>query len=98
MPQGELGNVVKIVNRAGELQNTIGDPSLRSYTGIAWSPADDLMMLDSVIPGTNRPYTLVAATTTAGSETPTYSPRTTPPSPPTVASSWPSARPRDARS
>ena len=72
LPQGELGNVVKIVNRAGELQNTIGDPSLRSYTGIAWSPADDLMILDSVIPGTNRPYTLVAATTSAGSETPTY--------------------------
>jgi hypothetical protein len=71
LPQGVLGNVVKVVNRAGGVTNTIGDPSARSYVGITWSPADDLLILDSVIPGTTKKYTLVAATTTANSETPT---------------------------
>ena len=72
LPQGVLGNVVKVVDRSGAVRNTIGDPSVRSYVGITWSPADDLMILDSVIPGTTQKYTLVAATTTADSETPTY--------------------------
>jgi hypothetical protein len=72
LPQGVLGDVVKVINRSGTITNTIGDPSVRSYTGITWSPSDDLMILDSVIPGTTQKYTLVAATTSANSETPTY--------------------------
>ena len=70
LPQGVLGNVVKIVARTGEQVNRLGDPSLRSYVGIAWSPADDLLVLESVVPGTTQRYTLVAAT--SGTETPTY--------------------------
>ncbi|UDY37153.1 hypothetical protein [Dermatobacter hominis] len=70
LPTGVLGNVVKIVSRAGEAVTRLGDPSLRSYVGITWSPADDLLVLESVIPGTTQRYTLVAAT--SGTETPTY--------------------------
>lgn len=71
LPQGVLGNVVKVVTRSGEVKGTIGDPSVRSYVGVTASPADDLLILDSVIPGTNRRYTLVAATATVPTESPT---------------------------
>jgi hypothetical protein len=70
LPTGVLGNVVKIVSRTGEAVSRLGDPSLRSYVGVTWSPADDLLLLESVIPGTTQRYTLVAAT--SGTETPTY--------------------------
>lgn len=71
MPQGVLGNVVKVVDRAGLVSTTIGDPSVRSYVGVTASPADDLMILDSVVPGTRQRYTLVAATSGLDAETPT---------------------------
>jgi hypothetical protein len=71
LPQGVLGDVVQVVDRTGSQMNRIGDPSLRSYIGVTWSPGDDLMLLTSVIPGTDRRYTLVAATGTSTTETPT---------------------------
>lgn len=70
LPEGVLGNVVKIVSKEGVLISRLGDPSVRSYVGITWSPADDLLVLDSVIPGTDQRYTLVAGTSTT--ESPTY--------------------------
>ena len=70
LPVGVLGNVVKIVSRLGEPISRLGDPSVRSYVGVTWSPADDLLILQSVVPGTTQRYTLVAAT--SGTETPTY--------------------------
>lgn len=70
LPEGVLGNVVKFVSKEGVAVSRLGDPSLRSYVGVTWSPADDLLVLDSVIPGTDQRYTLVAGTSTT--ETPTY--------------------------
>lgn len=70
LPVGVLGNVVKIVQRDGTPISRLGDPSVRSYVGVTASPADGLLLLDSVIPGTDQRYTLVGAT--AEKETPTY--------------------------
>lgn len=70
LPEGVLGNVVKVVSREGRELTRIGDPSERSYVGVTVSPSDDLLVLESVIPGTNRRYTLVAAT--SSTEIPTY--------------------------
>ena len=70
LPEGGLGNVVKFVSKEGAVVSRLGDPSLRSYVGVTWSPADDLLVLDSVIPGTDQRYTLVAGTSTT--ESPTY--------------------------
>ena len=99
LPQGVLGNVVKVVTRVGEVKGTIGDPSVRSYVGVTSSPADDLLILESVIPGTNRKYTLVAATSTVASESPTLFSADEPAfSPDGRLRARPSGRPRVARS
>lgn len=62
LPEGALGNVVKVVDRNGEEVVRLGDPSTRSMVGIAASQSDDLMMLESVAPDTGAPYTLTLAT------------------------------------
>lgn len=66
LPEGVLGNVVKVVERDGALVVRIGDPSTRSMVGVTTSSSDDLMLLESVAPDTGKPYTLSLATT--GSE------------------------------
>jgi hypothetical protein len=66
LPEGALGNVVKVVDRSGELIVRLGDPSTRSMVGIASSLSDDLMLLESVAPDTGKPYTVALAT--AGAE------------------------------
>ena len=71
LPEGVLGNVVRVVGRDGSDAGRIGDPSTRSMVGIAASGSDDLMVLESVAPDTGRPYTLVLATFGADEETPT---------------------------
>ncbi|MFZ4516849.1 MAG: TolB family protein [Microthrixaceae bacterium] len=70
LPQGVVGNVVKVMSRDGNAVARIGNPSQRSYVGVVASPADDLMILSSVIPGTRQRYTLVASSF-GGGETPT---------------------------
>ncbi|CAB4917271.1 unannotated protein [freshwater metagenome] len=72
LPEGVLGNVVKVVDRTGAAVMRIGDPSTRSMVGLASSKSDDLMLLESVIPGTNNPYTLAAATSGSDALTPTF--------------------------
>lgn len=71
LPEGALGNVVKVVERTGEPVVRIGDPSTRSMVGIASSLSDDLMMLESVAPDTGKPYTLALATSGSDTELPT---------------------------
>jgi hypothetical protein len=71
MPQGVLGNVVKVVDRSGTAIATVGDPSVRSYVGVTASPADNIMILDSQIPGTRQRYTLVVAIPGETAEAPT---------------------------
>lgn len=71
LPDGPLGNVLKVVNRNGELLSTIGDPSLRSVVGVSWSPADPVMMVDSEIPGSDDRYTLSIAAEGSDSLAPT---------------------------
>lgn len=66
LPEGALGNVVKVVDRNGQPVVRLGDPSTRSMVGIASSSSDDLLMLESVAPDTGKPYTLALAT--AGSD------------------------------
>ena len=66
LPEGALGNVVKVVDRTGAPVVRLGDPSTRSMVGIASSLSDDLLMLESVAPDTGKPYTLALAT--AGSD------------------------------
>ena len=66
LPEGALGNVVKVVDRTGAEVVRLGDPSTRSMVGIASSLSDDLLMLESVAPDTGKPYTLALAT--AGSD------------------------------
>ena len=39
LPEGVLGNVVKFVSKEGAVVSRLGDPSLRSYVGVTWSPA-----------------------------------------------------------
>lgn len=71
LPEGALGNVVKVVDRDGVELNRIGDPSLRSMVGLVVSASDDLMLLESVAPDTGLPYTLALASLEADSELPT---------------------------
>jgi hypothetical protein len=71
LPEGVLGNVVKVVDRTGAPIATIGDPSTRSMVGIATSQSDDLMILESVAPDTGAPYTLALASAGAPEEIPT---------------------------
>jgi hypothetical protein len=71
LPEGVLGNVVRVVERTGAEVATIGDPSTRSIVGIAASLTDDLMVLESVAPDTLEPYTLMLATFGAPEESPT---------------------------
>jgi hypothetical protein len=71
LPDGELGNVVKVVDRTGEPRSRIGDPSLRSMTGIASSRSDDFLLLESINPVTRVPYTLSVASSVATDVTPT---------------------------
>lgn len=70
LPQGVIGSVVKVMARDGNAVARIGNPAQRSYVGVAASPADDLLLLSSVIPGTRQRYTLVASSF-GGGETPT---------------------------
>lgn|GEM_PF-847188 len=72
LPEGVFGNVVKVVDRTGAAVIRIGDPSTRSMVGLASSNSDDLMLLESVIPGTDHPYTLAAATSGSNALTPTF--------------------------
>jgi len=72
LPEGVLGNVVKVVDRTGAAVMRIGDPSTRSMVGLASSKSDDLMLVESVIPGTNNPYTLAAANSGSDALTPTF--------------------------
>ncbi len=71
LPEGVLGNVVRVVERTGTPKTTIGDPSTRSMVGIAASLTDDLLILESVAPDTLEPYTLMLATFGAADESPT---------------------------
>ncbi|MGI9577588.1 MAG: TolB family protein [Microthrixaceae bacterium] len=61
LPDGPLGNVLKIINRSGDVVSTIGDPSLRSVVGVNWSPADPVMVVDTEIPGSDDRYTMSIA-------------------------------------
>jgi hypothetical protein len=71
LPEGVLGNVVKVVERDGTLVVRIGDPSTRSMVGVTTSSSDDLMLLESVAPDTGKPYTLSLATTGSDEIVPT---------------------------
>ena len=62
LPQGPLGHVIKVVGRDGGEALTVGDPSVRSMVGINWSPSDPVLLVDSVIPGTEDRYTISVAT------------------------------------
>jgi hypothetical protein len=71
LPEGVLGNVVKVVDREGAQVVRIGDPSTRSMVGVTMSSSDDLMLLESVAPDTGKPYTLSLATTGSAALVPT---------------------------
>ena len=71
LPEGVIGNAVKVVDRTGAPLATIGDPTTRSMVGIATSQSDDLMILESVAPDTGEPYTLALASSGATEEIPT---------------------------
>lgn len=62
LPDAGLGAVFKLVDREGTLQRQIGDPSLRWVTGVTASSVDDLYLIESLIPGTNNPFTLAMVT------------------------------------
>jgi hypothetical protein len=61
LPDGPLGNVLKVLDRRGTVLSVLGDPSLRSVVGVTWSPGDPLMAVETEIPGTNDRYTLSIA-------------------------------------
>lgn len=61
LPSGVMGNVVKIVTRKGGVTGAVGVPTERSFIGINWSLIDPLMVLESVIPGSEDRYTLLVA-------------------------------------
>lgn len=67
LPDAGLGAVIKIVDREGTLLNRIGDPSTRWVTGITYSSADDLLLVESEVPGDDQPYSLATANS-VGSE------------------------------
>lgn len=82
LPEGQLGAVIKIVDRDGAVQGRIGDPSTRSVTGITYSSTDDLMLVESEIPGEGKPYSLATSSsatdeivgTPLSADTPSFSP------------------------
>ena len=61
LPEGPLGNVLKVLDRKGTVLSVLGDPSLRSVVGVTWSPGDPLMAVETEIPGTNDRYTMSIA-------------------------------------
>lgn len=61
LPDAGLGAVIKIVDRKGQVLNRIGDPSTRWVTGITYSSADDLLLVESAVPGEDQPYSLATA-------------------------------------
>lgn len=71
LPEGVLGNVIKVVDRDGAEVARIGDPSTRSMVAISTSRADDLMLVESVAPDTGKPYTISLATTGSSELMPT---------------------------
>lgn len=71
LPEGVVGNVLKVVDREGAPVARIGDPTTRSMVGVVSSQSDDLMILESVAPDTERPYTLALATSGGMAEIPT---------------------------
>jgi hypothetical protein len=68
LPEGVLGNVVKIVTLAGAVSQVVGNPAERSFIAITQSPIDPLLILESVIPGTEDRYTLLVSTGTGEAE------------------------------
>lgn len=71
LPDGPLGDVVKVVRRDGTEITRIGDPATRSMVSVAVSRQDDLMVLESVAPDTRQPYTIALATVVTPQELPT---------------------------
>lgn len=71
LPDGPLGDVIKVVRRDGTEVTRIGDPATRSMVSVAVSRQDDLMVLESVAPGTGQPYTIALATVITPQELPT---------------------------
>lgn len=71
MPEGPLGNVIRVVGRDGAVVVTIGDPGTRSMTGITASLSDDMILVESVQPGSNKPYSLAIASMVAPDLAPT---------------------------
>lgn len=71
LPEGVVGDVVKVVDRTGAPLTHIGDPTTRSMVGVVSSMSDDLLILESVAPDTGRPYTLALGTSGSSEEIPT---------------------------
>lgn len=71
MPQGVLGDVVRVVTTQGVPGSTIGDPSVRSFVGVTSSLLDDLLAFDTVIPSTDQRYTLALGAFGSTEEIPT---------------------------
>lgn len=67
LPDAGLGAVIKIVDRDGKILERVGDPSTRWVTAITYSSADDLLLVESDVPGEDKPYSL-ATTSSVGSE------------------------------
>lgn len=61
LPEGPLGDVIRVVDRDATLLVTIGDPGTRSMTGISASLSDDMILVESAQPGSNKPYSLAIA-------------------------------------
>jgi hypothetical protein len=70
LPTGVYGNVVKTVTRKGGVTSIMGVPTERSFIGINWSLIDPLMVLESVIPGSEDRYTLLVAAGNAEADFP----------------------------
>ncbi len=61
LPDAGIGTVIRVVDKQGSEVAHIGDPSQRWMIGVHWSPADPIMLVESVVPGTDDRYTLAAA-------------------------------------
>ncbi len=61
LPDAGIGTVIRVVDKQGSGLAHIGDPSQRWMIGVHWSPADPIMLVESVVPGTDDRYTLAAA-------------------------------------
>jgi hypothetical protein len=70
LPSGVLGNAVKVVTRRGVVSGVLGNPAERSFIGISQSLIDPLLLLESVIPGTEDRYTFLVAAGSAEAELP----------------------------